>query len=463
MATQNVRFYFGTQLKYDQLAEKNPLALYFIEDTKRLYKGDVLIATGEEASDIASGLMSSKDKIALDNLVASGGGIGNLQPVDGSIIITDGEGGKKNIGVAISTQDGNALTVVDGGLFVPSAQEVLVPEYVIEKQETANEGFAATYKLKKTVGDEVTYVGDAINIAKDLVLQSASMQTVTEDNIPYDGAVIGDPYIEMIFNDEPASTLYIPMKGLVDTYTAGDGIEVVDGKISVKVASDSHGLVAVDGAMTMLLASSTQDGAMSKEDKVFIDTIPETYATIDRVKKTTTQVKYNISATPEGTLVNYGEKEIRIMCPADAVFTKQNVGDGGDANSYYVTFKTYVPNENAVGYIEHLGDKVDAEILTNFSVDEYGRRYQSTWLAIAKYDEATGIWNYYGKNSSANTYAGWDYQIDWYNADGVKIASDSIRINLSNEGCHNVMEPYYISALEAKFDSISESYTWGEL
>lgn len=156
-------------------------------------------------------------------------------------------------------------------------------------------------------------------------------------------------------------------------------------------------------------------------------------------------VKYEVTDTPVGTLVDYRDKEIRIMVPAGAEFTKQNVGAGGDANSYYMTFKTYAPNDKVVGYREHLGNQVDAEILTDLNVDAYGRRYQPTWLALAKYDEITGSWNYYGASSTVNKYTGWDYQIDWYDANGVVIASDKIRINLSNETCHTAIEPYYMS------------------
>ena len=153
--------------------------------------------------------------------------------------------------------------------------------------------------------------------------------------------------------------------------------------------------------------------------------------------------KFEITDVPIGTLVRMNENEIRIMCPVDTEWIKQTVGIGGDANCYYATFKTFVPSDNVVGYIEHLGDQVDKEILTDFSTDKYGRRYQPTWLALAKYDESTGVWNYYGKNSSEEKFIGWDYQIDWYDVDGKVIASDCIRINLSNEGCHSSIKPYY--------------------
>lgn len=88
----------------------------------------------------------------------------NLMPVDGTIVISNNEGGGKSIGVAIAPVAGNALIAVDGGLFVP------------------------------------------------------------------------------------------------DT--------------SVKLANNAHGLVAVDGVLTLNLATTDSDGAMSKEDKAFIDALP---------------------------------------------------------------------------------------------------------------------------------------------------------------------------------------------
>ena len=166
--------------------------------------------------------------------------------------------------------------------------------------------------------------------------------------------------------------------------------------------------------------------------------------------------KYEIADVPEGTLVTYRENEIRVMCPVDATFVKQNVGTGGDANNYYMTFKTYAPSDDAVGYIEHLGGQSDSEILYDFKTDEFGKRYQPTWLGIAKYDESTGAWNYYGESSSASKFIGWDYQIDWFNADGVMIASDSIRISLSNENCHYSNEPYYIGVVKKEVETMIE-------
>lgn len=203
---------------------------------------------------------------------------------------------------------------------------------------------------------------------------------------------------------------------------------------------DSHGEAAAD------MATDIQDlknlvGNASVNDQI-LAIVGESE---NKAKATYEHVKYEITDTPVGTLVDYRDKEIRIMVPSGAQFTKQAVGAGGDANSYYMTFKTYAPNDNVVGYREHLGDQVDSEILTNFSTDEYGRRYQPTWLALAKYDATTDTWTYYGKSSTINKYIGWDYQIDWYDVNGVVVASDKIRINLSNEDCHHTVEPFYMT------------------
>ena len=458
----NVRF-LSVKLKstFDALETKDSLALYWIEQTQELYKGSTLYGTGALATDKAAGLLSPEDYVKLQGLIASGGGISNLTAIDGTISITDSSVGKA-IGVAIAPNVGNALVAVDGGLFVPT---VVVPEYSIEKQAVAEDGYAASYRLKKTVDGETYYMGDSINIAKDLVLKSATLETVTSDGIPYDGAKVGDPYICMTFNNAEASNFYIPVKGLVDTYVAGDGIKIENNVVSVKLADTTNGLVAVNGALSINLATRTSAGAMSAQDKLAVDSLP--YAYVAR--------KYDISGTPMGTLVDYRDHEIRVMCPSNATFVKQSVGASGNANMYYMAFKAYAP-EGAVSFKEGDRGVVVDEMHTfdeQFSgVDEFGRKYSVCWLALASYDTVSDTWAYFGKNSTEAKYIGWDYVVEWYNENGVKIGFDTVRINLSNEGCHYNNKPYYmanyvtsadIEAVKESVAQANESYTWGEL
>ena len=275
MAT-NVRFMFGTVTKYEALETKDPLALYFVTDEltgeSLLYKGDVLYAKGNEATTTVSGLMSAADKAKLDALVESGAA--GYVAADGSIVIED-----NSIKVAISAEAGNALSLKSDGLFVGSTESANVPEYSIEKQESADAGNAATYKLKVTVGGVDSYVGDAINIPSDLVISSGVLDTVAEADVPYVGAVVGDPFLDLTLSNATADHIYIPVKGLVDVYKAGEGLQEVDGTFSVKLGSETNGLHFVDGALNLALATSTTAGALSAVDKAFIDSINDTFAT----------------------------------------------------------------------------------------------------------------------------------------------------------------------------------------
>lgn len=427
---QNVLFKIGTRAQFDAIVTKSETTLYWLTDTQELYKGDVLFGTGAFASETASGLLSAEDYKKLKDLIVTGGTV-DLIPVDGSIVIED-----KKIGVGLSAVKGNMLSIKDDGLFAP-----VVDLSGVKNRLTAVEGSIA--KLQEDILGGIRYKG----------------AVETTDNLPAD-AKQGDLYevtadgSEWCYNGEEwfeyGSAHFVPV--------AGDGIQINGNEIAIKIADNAHGLVAVGGALAIKLATANNDGAMSKEDKAFIDSIPHAY-----VAK-----KYEVTEAPEGTLVNYYEKEIRIMCPKNAEYNLQNVGAGGDKNSYYVTLNTFAP-DGAVGYVEHLGGQVDAEILKDIKIDKYGRRYQPTWLAVAKNSAESG-WSYYGANSTASKYIGWDYQIDWYNADGVMISSDSIRINLSNEGCHFTSEPYYMAGyadevedLKATITELEQSYSWGEM
>lgn len=169
--------------------------------------------------------------------------------------------------------------------------------------------------------------------------------------------------------------------------------------------------------------------------------------------------KFVINGTPDGTLVKYDEKEIRIMCPANTEWKLHTgVGENGNPNMFYMSFKAYAP-EGAVSFKEGDRGVIVDEMFTfedKFAgKDEHGN-YSICWLALASYNEATDTWTYFGKNSSAKKYIGWDYVVEWYNAEGVVMAADSIRINLSNEDCHLINEPYYVSKIMAEIEELKK-------
>lgn len=171
---------------------------------------------------------------------------------------------------------------------------------------------------------------------------------------------------------------------------------------------------------------------------------------LDSFENSFEKEKYEVTSAPVGTLVDYRDKEIRVMCPKDTVWVKQNVGATGNANMHYMGFKAYAPN-GAVSFKEDDQAVIEDQTMYYFEnndfagIDKDGRKYSIVWLALASYDEASDTWSYFGAKSSAEKYIGWYYSVEWYDANGVMIASDCIRINLSNEDCHAQIKPFYMS------------------
>lgn len=114
-----------------------------------------------------------------------------------------------------------------------TALEGQIVDYGLTKQDTAETGYLATYQLTK----DGTPTGDKINIPKDLLVKSAAVKDVTEADQPYEGAVVGDKYIDFVINsvegDANESHVYLAVKDLggsitVDTATDAEVDAMLD-------------------------------------------------------------------------------------------------------------------------------------------------------------------------------------------------------------------------------------------
>lgn len=102
-------------------------------------------------------------------------------------------------------------------------------EYTIIKQAEAEAGFLATYQLTKNgVG-----VGAKINLAKDLVVESGDVKTVTENDKPVAGYKVGDKYIDLVLANSN-NHIYILVSDLVDKF---DGKNLVLSSAYVKAST----------------------------------------------------------------------------------------------------------------------------------------------------------------------------------------------------------------------------------
>ena len=220
-------------------------------------------------------------------------------------------------------------------------------------------------------------------------------------------------------------------------YMANSEGEWIDQE-AVKAGVDLKGYVTTEQLADYVTADKLADYATADQLKE--------YALIDKVAEYM-PTKYSIRNCPVETSIDYRDKEIRIYCHEDAQFVKQQVGEGGNPNMYYMTFRSYAPT-GAV-YLKE-GDKgvVLDEIInlnngTGCGVDQYGRAYKDHWFALAMYDETNAIWKYFGETSNVSKYIGWSYVAEWYDENNKLINTDAVRINLSNKNCHNLLAHYY--------------------
>lgn len=104
-------------------------------------------------------------------------------------------------------------------------------EYTIVKQQTAENGYSATYYLTK----DGAQTGEKINIPKDMVVESGTVETCSVANQPVDGLAVGDKYIDLVIANSNGEHIYIPCDDLVQDYTAGTAITISGRTISVNL------------------------------------------------------------------------------------------------------------------------------------------------------------------------------------------------------------------------------------
>ena len=174
--------------------------------------------------------------------------------------------------------------------------------YLIDRKSITAENYSA-YKTALNAGEDVNPyfsmwmklgtlddLADVERNLKALIGEIPEGKTIVDmigegnpvtNLVPVDSTIVitntnnGDKSIGVaIAPDENNALLAVDGGLFVPTYTAGNGINIENDVISVKLSADTHGLQFVNGSMSLGLATKDSDGAMSKEDKEFIDSIP---------------------------------------------------------------------------------------------------------------------------------------------------------------------------------------------
>lgn len=126
-----------------------------------------------------------------------------------------------------------------------------------------------------TIKQGGTSVG-TINIPKDFLVKSGTVETCATDDTPVTGLSVGDKYLDFVINstgaDATASHIYIPVQDLVDAYTAGNGINVSAGNvISAVVDGTSESFLTVGASGLKLSGVQTAINTGRDAAKTYAD------------------------------------------------------------------------------------------------------------------------------------------------------------------------------------------------
>lgn len=197
---------------------------------------DSAIADAKKAGTDAAAAAAAAKKAADAAQAAADAKVASVKAADKSVTI-GGTNTEPTVKVAISAAAGNALALDTDGLKVtiPAAAE-----YSIVKDANAVDGYAATYRLTK--GGE--NVGAAINIPKDMVVKSGSVEINPE------GKAAGT-YLVLVLANATEDKIYIPVNSLIEYVTSGSSAEDMV-------------VIAVDGITHKVTATIT-NGTITKE------------------------------------------------------------------------------------------------------------------------------------------------------------------------------------------------------
>lgn len=381
-----------------------------------LYK-DVVPAAGEPCFEVDTGVFKIGDGVTTyENLKDIGGAC--LSADGKSIVIKDGV--LKLAGFDAAEIGAQPRKTADGGIewIVPSTETVEGLQIAVADLQSD------VTKLQTNVTSIQEILGSSEEGTGTLLDRIAAVENkVGTESVDQKIETAFDDFMTKVSDDGTVNTV----KELID-YVATHAPETAN---MVADIVNLKGLVGEGTVDDRILAAITK--SETQADAVF------------------NKVKYEISHKPVGTLVDYREKEIRVMCPTDTQFELQNSGENADKSEYYIGFKAYAP-DSAVSFKEDLSTVINDPVMYYFEgndfagIDAYGRKYSIVWLPVAKHND-NDTWTYYGAGSSTARFAGWYYSVEWYNADGKVIDSDTIRINLTNESCHNAVEPFYMGSV----------------
>lgn len=260
-AKSGVTAYVGQIVTLVDETNKTCEAYMITNEAGTLIKLAATTATGDLAGDVATlqgqvaDLISKVGKAAEGSAAATGlykeiadvlavanGKVASVAAADKSITV-GGSATEPTVKVAIASGDDNALELAADGLKVV-IPEVTVPEYSMKKLDAATEGMSASYQLTK----DGNVVGAVIDIPKDMVVQSGSVQTFAAGELPA-GVTEAGTYIVLVLANATSDKLYIKVDDLIEYVTSGSA---EGDMVFINIDPKTHKVTAsiTDGSVT---------------------------------------------------------------------------------------------------------------------------------------------------------------------------------------------------------------------
>ena len=169
--------------------------------------------------------------------------VASVGATDASVVVDSSTATAPKIQVQISKVENNALTLANDGLKV-IVPDVTHPEYSMKKLDAATAGMSASYQLTKDgIG-----IGAVIDIPKDMMVKSGSVQTYEAGSLPT-GVTEAGTYIVLVLNDTAETKLYINVGSLIEYVTSGSAESDM---VFINIDPQTHKVTATitDGTVT---------------------------------------------------------------------------------------------------------------------------------------------------------------------------------------------------------------------
>ena len=186
-----------------------------------------------------------------DVLAVANGKVGSVKATDASVVI-GGTPTAPTVGIQVSKGEGNALTLEADGLKV-LVPDVTHPEYSVVADKNPG-SFSAVYHLTKDGAN----VGAAINIPKDMVVESGTVETKAEAGAWGEAGT----YLHLVLANADEDNIYINVGELIEYVTSGSK---VGDQIVIDVSAD-HKVTATltDGSVTLAQLHADVQSAIGK-------------------------------------------------------------------------------------------------------------------------------------------------------------------------------------------------------